>query len=120
MTAKAAAKKPTEENIISAYMNFVLENETVPKSVFKFCRENKIKEEEFYKLFGSVGGIQKAIWDLFLPREKRRKKLKLPCESLTGSFTLKLRKCCYCRLGELEIKRFLRYWSLTSTPQNNS
>lgn len=66
MTAKAAAKKPTEENIISAYMNFVLEHETVPTSVFKFCKENKIKEEEFYKLFGSVGGIQKAIWDLFL------------------------------------------------------
>jgi hypothetical protein len=66
MTAKATAKKPTKEKIIASYMNFVLEHEAVPKSVFKFCKENKIKEEEFYKLFGSVTGIQKAIWDLFL------------------------------------------------------
>ena len=51
MTVKVTAKKPTRENIISYYMNFVLENETVPKSVFKFCKENKIKEEEFYKYF---------------------------------------------------------------------
>ncbi|WP_299163940.1 TetR family transcriptional regulator C-terminal domain-containing protein [uncultured Eudoraea sp.] len=65
MTAKTTAKKPSKENIISFYMNFVLEHETVPKSVFKFCKENKIKEEEFYKYFGSVTGIQKAIWDLF-------------------------------------------------------
>ena len=34
MTAKDAAKMPTKENIISAYMIFVMENETVPKSVF--------------------------------------------------------------------------------------
>ncbi|UCD59729.1 MAG: TetR/AcrR family transcriptional regulator [Flavobacteriaceae bacterium] len=66
MTAKATVKKPFKENIISAYMNFVLEHEAVPKSVFKFCKENKIKEDEFYKLFGSVTGIQKAIWDLLL------------------------------------------------------
>ena len=42
MTAKATVKKPFKENIISAYMNFVLEHEAVPKSVFKFCKENKI------------------------------------------------------------------------------
>jgi len=65
MTAKATAKKPSKANIVSFYMNYVLEHETVPKSVFKFCKENKIKEEEFYKNFGSVKGIQKAIWDIF-------------------------------------------------------
>lgn len=65
MTAKATTKKPTKEHIISIYMNFVLEHETVPKSVFKFCKENKIKEEEFYKVFGSFAGIQKSIWVTF-------------------------------------------------------
>ena len=66
MPAKTTAKKPSKENIITAYMNYVLLNEAVHKSVFKFCKENKIEEDEFYKLFGSVAGIQKAIWNLFL------------------------------------------------------
>jgi hypothetical protein len=65
MTAKASTKKPSKEHIVSLYMNFVLEHETVPKSVFKFCKENKIKEEEFYKAFGSFPGIQKSIWVTF-------------------------------------------------------
>ncbi|MGB5227417.1 MAG: TetR family transcriptional regulator C-terminal domain-containing protein [Eudoraea sp.] len=65
MTSKAKVKSPSKANIISYYMNYVLEHEAVPKSVFKFCKENKIKEEEFYKNFGSVKGIQKAIWDIF-------------------------------------------------------
>ena len=66
MTVKVTAKKPTRENIISYYMNFVLENETVPKSVFKFCKENKIKEEEFYKYFAKKQNIQND--DFFLDK----------------------------------------------------
>ena len=35
------------------------------KSVFKFCKESKIKEDEFYKFFGSFETLQKAIWNKF-------------------------------------------------------
>ena len=65
MSAKTSTKKTLEETIISTYMTYVLEHETIPKSIYKFCKENKIEEEEFYSVFGSVTGIQKAIWTVF-------------------------------------------------------
>ncbi|HET8737515.1 MAG TPA: TetR family transcriptional regulator C-terminal domain-containing protein [Pricia sp.] len=60
-----AKKKITEDDIITMYMDFVLEHETVPKSIYKFCKVNDIGEQEFYAYFGSVKGIQKAIWNKF-------------------------------------------------------
>lgn len=65
MSAKASTNKTLEETIISAYMTYVLEYEKVPKSIYKFCKENEIEEEKFYSVFGSVEGIQKAIWTVF-------------------------------------------------------
>jgi hypothetical protein len=65
MSAKATAKKSMQETIISAYMTYVLEQETTPKSIYKFCKDNTIEEDEFYSAFGSVAGIQKAIWTVF-------------------------------------------------------
>ncbi len=63
--ANTSNSKVTEEKIIGWFMETVLEHETVPKSVFKFCKENKIKEEQFYKYFGSFEGLQNAIWEKF-------------------------------------------------------
>ncbi len=60
-----AAKKITEETILGMYMEYVLEHEKEPKSVYKFCKENKIKEEEFYNFFGSLDSLQKSIWNTF-------------------------------------------------------
>ncbi|WP_299210848.1 TetR family transcriptional regulator C-terminal domain-containing protein [uncultured Aquimarina sp.] len=51
--------------IITKYMNFVLEHDSYPKSVFKFCKESKIKEEEFYEFFGSLDSVNKRIWNTF-------------------------------------------------------
>ncbi len=65
MSAKAAAKKDLRQNIISAFMEFLLENETRPKSVFKFCKLNNIKEEDFYKHFGSIESLEKEVWQQF-------------------------------------------------------
>lgn len=63
--ANTSNSKVTEEKIISWFMDAVLEHETIPKSIFKFCKENKIKEEEFYNHFGSFDGLQHAIWEKF-------------------------------------------------------
>jgi hypothetical protein len=60
MATKTAALN--EDKLISLYMDEVLEQEVFPKSVYKFCKANKIKEEEFYKLFGSFDAIQQRIW----------------------------------------------------------
>ena len=64
-TKTKAKKKITEDDIIGMYMDYVLEHETVPKSIYKFCKTNKIEETVFYGFFGSVDGIQKAIWNKF-------------------------------------------------------
>lgn len=65
MATKAKAKKITEETIIEGYMDYVLEHEIVPKSIYKFCKINKIAEADFYSFFGSFEGLQKAIWKKF-------------------------------------------------------
>lgn len=65
MAAKTKTRKVTDDVIISMYMDYVLEHEIVPKSVYKFCKVNDIDEAMFYENFGSVAGIQKAIWAKF-------------------------------------------------------
>lgn len=62
---KTKEKKITEDDIIGMYMEYVLEHEVVPKSIYKFCKMNRIEEADFYGIFGSVEGIQKAIWNKF-------------------------------------------------------
>ena len=61
-TAKVKNKKVDKEKIISKYMTYVLEHEKVPASVYKFCKDNKIEESDFYHHFGSTESIQKAVW----------------------------------------------------------
>jgi AcrR family transcriptional regulator len=71
MATKAASAKMTPEKIVSLYMDEVLEHEVAPKSVFKFCKSNKIKEEDFYRFFGSFEGLQKEIWRLFFTHTEK-------------------------------------------------
>lgn len=59
------AKKMTKEALISAYMDYVLEHEKTPKSIYKFCKLNKIKEEDFYLFYGSLESLKKGIWEQF-------------------------------------------------------
>ncbi|MEM9363129.1 MAG: TetR family transcriptional regulator C-terminal domain-containing protein [Bacteroidota bacterium] len=63
--ANATSSKVSEEKIIGWFMDSVLEHEILPKSVYKFCKSNKIKEEDFYKFFGSFEGLEQAIWERF-------------------------------------------------------
>ena len=65
MATKTTTVKMTPEKIISLYMEDVLQEEVYPKSVYKFCKTHKIKEEEFYSFFGSFEGLQKEIWNRF-------------------------------------------------------
>ncbi|MDO6473433.1 TetR family transcriptional regulator C-terminal domain-containing protein [Maribacter sp. 1_MG-2023] len=61
----AKAKKVTKETIITMFMDYVLENEKLPKTVYKFCKVNAIKESDFYLHFGSIDAIKKGIWNTF-------------------------------------------------------
>jgi hypothetical protein len=63
---KTTTKKVLDKDkLIAMYMDYVLEQEHRPKTVYKFCKANKIKEEEFYNFFGSFEGLQKGIWERF-------------------------------------------------------
>lgn len=59
------AKTITADAIVEMYIDYVLENEKVPKTVYKFCKVNDIKESDFYLLFGSITAVQKGIWESF-------------------------------------------------------
>lgn len=63
--ATKANPKITKEKIIGMYMDYVLEHEMHPKSVYKFCKENKISEESYYQFFGSFDSLKKGIWNAF-------------------------------------------------------
>lgn len=63
--ATKETKKPDADKLIELFMNDVLENERFPKSVFKFAKEHKISEADFYQHFGSFEGLRKTIWEKF-------------------------------------------------------
>ena len=65
MAKKSETKKIDDNQVIGMYMDYVLENETVPKSIYKFCKVNNIKEEDFYNFFSSIEALQAAIWEKF-------------------------------------------------------
>ncbi|MGB7786691.1 MAG: TetR family transcriptional regulator C-terminal domain-containing protein [Salinimicrobium sp.] len=59
---KKEKKVMTREDLVSLYMDYVLANAQVPGTVFKFCKENKITEEEFYNHFGSFEALEREVW----------------------------------------------------------
>lgn len=65
MTTKTKKNKITDDSIISFFMDYVLEHETFPKSVYTFCKAGKIEESAFYEHFGSLKGLQKTVWNKF-------------------------------------------------------
>lgn len=56
----------SKEDIVSLYMDQVLEKGEKPKSVYHFAKENDFTEAEFYAFFGTLEGLEKEIFRLFL------------------------------------------------------
>lgn len=52
-------------DILSLYMDSVLEHEQYPLSVYKFCKANEIEEQEFYKKYASLDAIKHQVWQVF-------------------------------------------------------
>lgn len=55
----------TKDDIVSKYMEEVLEKGQKPKSVYHFAKENDFTEAEFYAFFGTLEGLEKEIFRLF-------------------------------------------------------
>lgn len=66
-TKQAKAKKDLidDNQIISFYMNDVLEHSEEPKNAYSFCKKHGIEESDFYSFFGSFDSVKKAIWVKF-------------------------------------------------------
>ncbi|MDX2303219.1 MAG: TetR family transcriptional regulator C-terminal domain-containing protein [Microscillaceae bacterium] len=52
----------TIEKIKKAYIEYFLESDKKPSSVYLLCKKAKIKEDEFYEHFNSTEGIDQKIW----------------------------------------------------------
>ena len=61
-TVKKTSKKDYRKLILEGFVNHVLEHGAQPASVFKFAKELKMKEEEFYTYYTSFEAIKSAIW----------------------------------------------------------
>ncbi len=61
----SATKNVTRQQLIDTYMQYVLEHEKAPVSIYKFSKENGFTEQDFYKHFGSFEGLKSGIWTTF-------------------------------------------------------
>lgn len=69
-TEKMATKKTTltRDKIVSMYMNYRLENNDQPKSVYQFSKINGFEESQFYSFFGTLESVEKEIFKVFLEK----------------------------------------------------
>ena len=65
--SKMATKKATltKDKIVTMYMNYTLEHNAKPTSVFHFAKANDFTEAEFYNFFGNLEIIEKEIFNIF-------------------------------------------------------
>ena len=61
----ARKKNITKDNLISWYMEFILENNHQPKSVYSFAKENNFEEADFYTSYSSFDVLEEAIFSEF-------------------------------------------------------
>ena len=61
----AKKKIITSNDIISFYMDYVLEHNENPKSVYAFVKANNFEEAKFYEYFGSFEAVEKFIFKAF-------------------------------------------------------
>lgn len=62
----AKKKKITSEDLVKAYMDYVLTHNEAPKTVFAFTKEHGIEETVFYHFFSSFSNLEDSIFKLFM------------------------------------------------------
>ncbi len=61
----AKKKNITDKNIISLYMDYVLEHNMQPKTVYAFAKVNNFEEQKFYEYFISFQEVEEYIFKAF-------------------------------------------------------
>lgn len=62
ITIMAKKKNISDQNILSFYMDYVLEHGAPPKSVYMFAKTNNFEESKFYEHFGTFEAVEKRIF----------------------------------------------------------
>ena len=57
--------KLSKDKLITMYMDFVLENNKTPESVYNFAKANHFDESQFYSFFGSFEALDSAVYESF-------------------------------------------------------
>ena len=57
--------KLSKDKLITMYMDFVLENNKTPESVYNFAKVNHFDESQFYRFFGSFEALDSAVYESF-------------------------------------------------------
>lgn len=55
----------TADKIMTLYMEYVLEHNQNPKSVYSFSKSNNFEEAKFYEFFASFEAIEKSVFEAF-------------------------------------------------------
>jgi hypothetical protein len=63
---KKSASGASAASIKKAYREFLLKEGKQPASVFIFCHELGVSEDEFYKHYASFESLEKSIWQAFI------------------------------------------------------
>lgn len=50
------------EKCLKAYKEYWLEHGKAPASVYRFCKDNALKETDFYKTFASFDSLESQLW----------------------------------------------------------
>jgi AcrR family transcriptional regulator len=61
-TRTKTSKKDYRKLILEGFVAHLLEQGSEPASIFKFSKDIKIKEEEFYHYFTSFEAVKSAVW----------------------------------------------------------
>jgi len=61
----AVKKEKKSQDILALYMEYALEHEHFPNSVYKFCKVNKIEESLFYQHYASLDNLKHCVWGAF-------------------------------------------------------
>jgi hypothetical protein len=61
----AKKKSCTQKILVDLYINYVLQHNDTPKSIYSFSQSNGFEEAQFYKFFGNFEALEKAIFTQF-------------------------------------------------------
>jgi AcrR family transcriptional regulator len=112
---RKSAAKGSREKIASAYVDSLVSTGKQPASVYKFCHDLGIKEEDFYDFFGSFQGIEQHVWKQFADRTI----LRLKADEAFNGFTIreKVLAFYYTLLEELKSNRSFVLFQLGGIPK---